>query len=250
METKTRAFSLGGYAYGEGDRLVIFYSPTLGKIKASAKGVRKSTSKLSLLTELFNECDIVLARRPGSDIYRLTTGVIVDSRPRLKERLASITALQVLSDVLRSCVPDGEPNPELYHLLGSALERIGLGRDHPEAALSAFLLHFLELGGYPLALETCAGCGREAALGGRLSALQGGWVCSTCDPSPAEGLKVSKEVLSLLRKLRKEGKGTLPAAVLPIAREAFRVCADYLRHTVEQDLATVDYYLRVTHTEV
>lgn len=245
METKARAFSLGGYAYGEGDRLILFYSLELGKIKASAKGVRKNLSKLSPLTELFNESDIILARRPGAEIYRLTQGRLLDSRPRLKERLASISSLQVLSDVMRSAVPEGEPNGELYQLLVSALDRIALSRDKPEAALTSFLLRFLDLGGYPLALEICAECGREAAGAGRLSVVRGGWVCGSCEPHPSEGLKVSKDVLQVLRKLRKEVSGSLPASSASAAREAFRVAADYLRHTVEQKLETVDYFLRV-----
>jgi len=248
METKTRAFSLGGYAYGEGDRLVLFYSRDLGKIKASAKGVRKNLSKLSPLTELFNESDVVLARRPGADIYRLAQGRLLDSRHHLKERLASISSLQVLSDILRSAVPDGEPNSELYESLLSVLDRIGLSRDKPEAALAAFILRFLDQGGYPLALESCAECGKETGGPGRLSVLRGGWVCGSCDPHPSEGLKVSKDVLLILRKLRKEGAGTLPASAAVSAREAFRVAAHYLRHTVEQKLETVDYFLRVTDT--
>jgi DNA repair protein RecO (recombination protein O) len=246
METKTRAFSLGGYAYGEGDRLVLFYSRELGKIKASAKGVRKSLSKLSPLIEIFNESEIILARRPGAEIYRLVQGRLADSRPRLKERLASISALQVLSDVMRSAVPDGEPNEDLYRLLLSALDRIGLSRDKPEAALTSFLLRFLDLGGYPLALETCAECGKETVGSGRLSVSRGGWVCTACDPHPAEGLKVTKDVLWILRKLRHEGTGTLPSAIAPSAREAFRVTADYLCRAVETELGTVDYFLRVT----
>lgn len=75
--------------------------------------------------------------------------------------------------------------------------------------------------------------------------VRGGWVCGSCDPHPSEGLKVSKDVLMILRKLRKEVSGSLPASSASTAREAFRVAADYLRHTVEQKLETVDYFLRV-----
>lgn len=247
-ETRTRVFSLGNYPYGEGDRVVVFYSRDLGKIKAAAKGVRKSTSKLVVLTELLNESDVVLAKRPGADLYRLAHGSLLDSRPALKERLASISALQVLADVLRSCVPDAEPDEGLYALLTETLERIGLGRDHPEAALARFFLRFLERGGYPASLASCAACGRSDAQVGRLSAMRGGWVCSSCDPNPSEGVKLSGEALGILRRLQVEGRGSLPAASAPDCREAFRAVALYLRHTLEQDLPTVDYYLRVTST--
>jgi DNA repair protein RecO (recombination protein O) len=249
METKVRAFSLGSYAFGEGDRLVVFYTREQGKLKASAKGVRKPASKLVVLTELFNESALTLARRPGAEIYRLVHGTLADSHPSLRERLASISALQVMADVMRSCVPDAEPQMELYDLLASTLSRVGAGRDHPEAALTAFLLRFLEMGGYPLALEFCAACGKSDGAGGRLSALRGGWVCASCDPSASEGLKVSREVLALLRRLRREGTGTLPGSAAASARDALRVVGDYLRHTVEHDLPTLEYYLRVTEID-
>jgi hypothetical protein len=49
--------------------------------------------------------------------------------------------------------------------------------------------------------------------------------------------------------LRKEVTGTLPASAAKAAREAFRVTAEYLKQTIEQDLPTVDYFLRVTENQ-
>jgi DNA repair protein RecO (recombination protein O) len=245
-EQKVHCVSLGGYAYGEGDRLIVLYTREMGKVKAAAKGVRKAPSKLSVFTELFSESEVLLTRRPGAEIYRLIQGRLIRSRRKLKERLASIAALQVLADVLRKALPDDEPQEELYDLLSSTLDRLEGAGDRPEAALSSFLLRFLDMGGYPLRMDACGLCGEKPKGAGRLSARRGGWICADCGAPVSEGPEVQANVLGLLRKLRGEGKGVLSASDAPRARAAFRAASAYLIVTLEDHLPSVDYFFRVT----
>jgi len=243
-ESKVSGFSLGGWSYGEGDHLTVFFTREAGKIRAAVKGSRSKPSKLRVLSELFNESELVLSRRAGSDIHRLTQGRLMDARLPLKANLASLSALQVLADILRSGLPDAEPQEELYEALTGTLGRIALHPGRPEAALTAFILRFLDLGGYPLRLGECALCGQDARGKGRLSALRGGWVCAECGAPPAEGPETEDAVRSLLEKLRGEKTGLLRrGADLPLS-DAFRAAALYLSHALETELPTVDFYLK------
>jgi DNA repair protein RecO (recombination protein O) len=246
VELKVRGFSLGGYAYGEGDRLVLFYTLERGRVKVSAPGARRTGSKFSAISELFNESELSLARRPNGEVFRLLQGRLLDARPALKSGLPSLASLQFLADILRQAIPDDEPQPELYAALLGVLDRMVPAGDHPEAALASFIVRFLLLGGYPLILEKCVQCGGGGVGGGRLSARRGGFVCAGCHAPAAEGPEIGGKPLDVLRFLQSEGTGRLPAASRIAAREAFRSVASYLLHILERDLPTLGYFLRVT----
>src|SRR5581483_3542398 len=55
---RTQAIILNRTDYGEADRIISFLTPDHGKLKAIAKGVRKSKSKLAGGIELFSVSDI------------------------------------------------------------------------------------------------------------------------------------------------------------------------------------------------
>lgn len=55
---RTQAIILSRTDYGEADRIITFLTPDHGKVKAIAKGVRKSKSKLAGGIELFSVSDI------------------------------------------------------------------------------------------------------------------------------------------------------------------------------------------------
>jgi DNA repair protein RecO (recombination protein O) len=55
---RTRAIILNRTDYGEADRIIAFLTPDHGKLKAIAKGVRKSRSKLAGGIEFFSVSDI------------------------------------------------------------------------------------------------------------------------------------------------------------------------------------------------
>ncbi|MGH7156648.1 MAG: DNA repair protein RecO [Candidatus Saccharimonadales bacterium] len=55
---RTKAIILNRTDYGEADRIISFLTPDHGKVKAIAKGVRKSQSKLAGGIELFSVSDI------------------------------------------------------------------------------------------------------------------------------------------------------------------------------------------------
>ena len=65
---RTEAIVLRRTEFGEADRIVTFYTPEYGKLKAMAKGVRKPRSKLSGLVELFTHSTLLLSRGHNLDI--------------------------------------------------------------------------------------------------------------------------------------------------------------------------------------
>ena len=249
---QVRGFVLNSFSYSESDKIVQLYTLQLGRVKAIAKGVRKPKSKLSSAIELFTESGFALHKKPSADLYLLSQAKILNGYSGLKKDFKTISALQVLADLLIQSLHDTEPHPEIYSLLRETLSALGEKPGNGELFLPAFALKFLDLLGHPIELEACAECGsslqRKKAF---LIPHRGGALCESCCPSGPSRLRVTPAGLEVLKKLR-----SLPMEKIHIlklrsgfVREIFLTALEYAERTIERKLKTVDYYLKVLPEE-
>src|SRR4051794_2300432 len=82
---KTEAVVLDRKDFGEADRLLTLYTPGMGKVRALAKGSRRTTSRLSGHIELFTHTYLFLATGRNLDI--VTQSQLIHSHERLREDL-------------------------------------------------------------------------------------------------------------------------------------------------------------------
>ncbi|MFI5266557.1 MAG: DNA repair protein RecO, partial [Chloroflexota bacterium] len=82
---KTEAIVLDRKDFGEADRLLTLYTPGMGKVRAIAKGARRTTSRLSGHLELFTHTSLVLVAGRNLDI--VTQSQLIHSHERLREDL-------------------------------------------------------------------------------------------------------------------------------------------------------------------
>lgn len=249
MELKTRGFALSARPLAESDRLITLFTLHAGLVRASVRGVRKAGSKLAPALELMTESDLVLNRRAGGDLFRLTQAKVISSRAALKEDLASISALQVLADVVGQAVPAGEAHPEVYALVLEVLAEFpkAKGSAEREMLLAAFVLHLLEGLGYPLELSRCAECGH--ALTRSPAALvphRGGALCAECAPGnhPLKLAAAPRAVAEKLKQWPIERALVLKAGP-SVSRTVFKAALEYLEQTLEHPLKSYPYYLQV-----
>lgn len=234
-------------SYAEADKIVQLYTLQLGRIKAIVKGVRKPKSKLSSAVDLFTESVFSLHKKPSADLYVLSQAKVLDSHGELKKDLGTITALQVLADLLIQTLHDIEPHPEVYELARSTLAVLK-GKSGPELTLAAFGVKFLDLMGYPLELENCVECG--TSLQRRKATLiphRGGALCEDCCPSGPVRLKVAPAELEILKKLRSLSLDKIHVIKMKPAflRGLFLTALEYFERTIEKKLKSIEYYLKV-----
>ncbi len=244
-----RGFVLESRNFAEADKIVQLYTLSLGRIKAIVKGVRKPKSKLSSAIDLFTESSFSLHKKPSADLYVLSQAKVLNSYSELKKDFKTITALQVLADILVQSLHDTEPHPEVYSLLRETLSAMNRDNSGLESLLASFGLKFLDLLGYPLELTACVEC--ETPLLRKKAYLiphRGGALCEDCCPTGPSRLKVSPVELEVLKKL-----WTLPMEKVHIlkmkpafSRGILLTVLEYLERTVERKLKTVEYYLSVS----
>ncbi|MDR1212658.1 MAG: DNA repair protein RecO [Propionibacteriaceae bacterium] len=170
---------------GEADRIVTILTRQHGKIRAVAKGVRRTSSRFGARLEPFSQCDLLIVEGRNLDIVSQAVSRRLLGRAWLDD-YARYTAAEVMVETADRLVgEERQPALRQYLLLVGALRVLGHGTtDGPRPAtmiLDSYLLRALATAGYAPALEACANCGASAGLD-FFSAQSGGLVCRRCRP--------------------------------------------------------------------
>ena len=121
MIYNTHAIVIKKSDFRDYDRLLTLYTRDFGKIKAIARGVRKSRAKLVSLSELFVLSDVRIFLRAASGTGRIIGGVILDSNSLIRYNIKSFYKASYISEVLDAMTPDRQPNIEKFILLRDTL---------------------------------------------------------------------------------------------------------------------------------
>lgn len=221
---KDEAIVLRSIKLGEADRILTLYCHEHGKVRAVAKGVRKTKSRFGGRLESFNRVGVMLYKGRG-DLDTITGVDVLEALPGLRRDYMALAAAGAMAEVVEKISPDREPSHPTYSLLTSALQAIA--RDGAGSVVPAFVLKLLSLSGYHPRLRACAGCGRTGELGGFSSSF-GGAVCETCWHLDQEAVGMSGGRIDLMARLLTEDFG-LPAPDVEIdaLTDALKVYAEF-----------------------
>ncbi len=196
----TKAFVLRKMDLKEADELVTLLSLDNGKIKAIAKGIKKSRSRNVGNLELLNLVEIYLI--PGKQFEIVTQVKVIESFQELKADLEQITVLYYLTELIDKLVGENESVPEIFTLLEDFLNWF---KDNPQSALKDFYQRVLELKliqilGFAPEVYACVKCRKK--LGEKeqkqFNLSLGGILCERCGET-REGIPVSNEAIKILR---------------------------------------------------
>lgn len=221
---------------GEADRIITLLSRRYGKIRAVAKGVRRTTSRFGARVEPFCHVDVQLYTGRTLDVITQVQtldafGVhIVDDYQRYT------SACAVLETVDRLAAEEGEPVLRLYLLTVGALRALS-GRERDSSlVLDAFLLRAMSFAGWAPALEECARCG-VAGPHGAFNVAAGGAVCASC--CPAGAVRPASQTLPLLDALLQGDWAGADASTPPVRREGSGLVAAHLQWHMERQLRSL-----------
>jgi DNA repair protein RecO (recombination protein O) len=197
---------------GEADRIITVLGRTTGRIRAVAKGVRRTKSRFGARLEPFTHVDLML--HPGrsldvitqAEVIRPYGALLAGDYPRYTVGVAMLETAERFTPV------EKEPALRQLLLLIGGLRSLGEDEHDPRLVLDAFMLRSLAVAGYAPALQECARCGASASRPGapdpqpspsasrpaapnppsppgfRLPAFAipaGGMVCASCRPPGA-----------------------------------------------------------------
>jgi DNA repair protein RecO (recombination protein O) len=232
----TEAVVLRRMDLGEADRLLTLFTPTEGKLRAIAKGVRRPGSRKAGHLEPFARSRLILAR--GRELDIITQAEAVDQFPRLSsdlERLAVAAHLVELMD--RFTVQEGGAEA-LYDLLVNALRNLDSGDDL--ATLTRYYeLRLLDHVGFRPEFFHCVECHQGIQPQDQyFSNALGGVLCPNCGRRQENAVKVSVAALKVLRHFQRSDYQVANAAQIRTAvqSEVEALMESYLTHLLERRL--------------
>src|SRR5262249_14350401 len=121
----TEAFVLRTYSLAEADKICIFLSKELGKVRGVAHGARKMKSRFGSSLEPFTQVALTYYQKEGRELISISTCDILRSHFHQGARdVQTATAFSYMSELLIEFLPEHDPNEKFYRLVAAALEAI------------------------------------------------------------------------------------------------------------------------------
>jgi DNA repair protein RecO (recombination protein O) len=226
---------------GEADRIITLLTRRFGRVRAVAKGVRRTTSKFGARLEPFGHIDVQCSE--GSS---LDTVMQVEGRDLFGRRFLSdyprYTAASAIAETAERLTPvEREPALRLYLLTLGAMRALSEGVRASTLVLDAYLLRAMAQSGWAPALRTCAVCGEAPSDGSvshrAFSVPAGGVVCPNCRPPGAS--HPAPATIELMDALLEGEWTTADAADVAFRRECSGLVAAHLQWHLERALRSL-----------
>jgi len=216
---------------GEADRIVSLVTKGRGKVRAVAKGVRRTNSKFGGRLEPLSH--VALQCWQGRELDTVTEVSVIDGFRAVREDLSRVAKAFTLLEVVDQLAQERHANERLYEMLVRALGALE-GRDSA-MLVPAFFLKALALEGSAPVVDCCASCGSEEDLVA-FDMLEGGALCRSC----RRGRAVSPGALETVRRVLGGGL----AAVLseppgPDADEVAQLATEAMEAHLDRRLRSV-----------
>jgi DNA repair protein RecO (recombination protein O) len=174
---KAQGIVLRAMKLGEADRIVTFFTQSHGRVRAVAKGIRKSKSRFGGRLDAFTHVDLMLYKSRG-DLDIVTSAEIIGRPKRLRADYPSFCAASAMADAVDRTTPERDRNARTFLLLRSGLQALEEGATDPALLAYAFLAKLSSMAGLHPTLTACVDCGGPDRS--NFSHGRGGVVCSSC----------------------------------------------------------------------
>lgn len=233
---ESEAIVLQSYPIGEGDRLVSFFSRSMGRVRGVAAGARRPKSRFGSTLERLSHVRIWFFERETRDLVRINQCELMESFLDAFRDYASSVALALLCEITETVLPDREPSDAAFRLLLLSAQTIKRTAK-VDLALAYFSIWMMRLGGWLPALDHCGRCGKElGAAAAFVSPGQAGVLCADCKlpgmrALPATAIAAGRRMLA--GRLEQLATESWAASAL---RDLNNYLLDLIEHHIERKL--------------
>jgi len=180
------------YKLGEADRIIVLLTPGHGKVRAVAKGVRRTKSRIGGRLEPLSNVELLMYE--GRELDTVSQAEVIEPWRPLHEDLSRLAQGLAMAEAAEQVAQEREPSAPLYQMLVGALRTL-VERPGP-LVVASFYWKLLSLDGAGPMLDACVRCG-EGPPASELVAFdigEGGALCRGC----RRGNAVSPAALELI----------------------------------------------------
>ncbi len=224
---------------GEADRIVTMLTRQHGKVRAVARGVRRTASKFGARLEPFMVADVQFYE--GRTLDTITQAVTLGSYgAEITSDYASYTAASAMVETADK-LTEQEPSLQQYLLLVGALRSLSRGEHGVSLTLDSYLLRALSMAGWAPSFHDCAVTG-EAGPHSAFVVQLGGVVSDSVAPPGTPRLDAA--TLGLLSALLTGDWATADGTDPGTRSRASGIVAAYTQWHLERGLRSLEHVER------
>jgi DNA repair protein RecO (recombination protein O) len=232
---RDEAIVLRTHSLGEADRIVTLLTRERGKVRAVAKGVRRTRSRFGARLEPFMMTDVQLYE--GRNLDTVTQAeTIAPYGERLVADYPRYTAGAAMLETADRLTEEHEPAVQQFLLLAGGLRTLAEGSHEPSLVLDAYLLRSLAVAGWAPSFVDCSRCGAPGPHRA-FAVASGGAVCPVC--RPAGSVAPAPATLALLAALLAGDWEVADGSDLRNRREGSGLVAAYLQWHLERGVRSL-----------
>ena len=252
---KTQAIVIRTLPLQEFHKIITFYTPDFGKIKAVAYGVKSPKSRLGGSLELLNHGTLLFQHRENRELQNITDFNLIDGFDAIRSDFTRITYACYFAELVDSIASEGVASPEIFNLLYTTYQFLVHIDDVPLLA-RGFEIKFLDCAGYGPELSRCVHCGSavtEASpvetdapinrLRIAFSVRYGGVLCGNCENRDGAAFTIapgSCELLKMLRKSEGQRFNRIHASTRN-HKELKRLLGSFIEYHIERNLKSLKF---------
>ncbi|MBT1174779.1 DNA repair protein RecO [Bifidobacterium sp. LC6] len=218
---------------GEADRIITILTRGHGKIRAVAKGVRRTKSRFGARLEPFMRVDLLIAEGRTLDTVSQAESVAAYGASIAADYEAYEAANIIVETIDKLASSEHECVPAQYRLLIGALNALAKHAHTPRAISGSYVMRAMALAGWTPRLAACVVCGKtECAY---LSVASGGVMCEADHTSDAR--RISPQAARQLQALIQGDWTVLDAA--PLQRVTEELVEDWAEYYLERPIRSL-----------
>jgi DNA repair protein RecO (recombination protein O) len=238
---RDEAVVLRTHPLGEADRIITLLTKERGRVRAVAKGVRRTKSRFGARLEPFMVVDVQCYE--GRNLDTVTQAESLATYGQTIARDYTVyTAATVMVETAERLTEEHEPSTQQYLLLVGALRSLGGGEHDPGLVLDAYLLRSLAVAGWAPSFHDCAKCGGPGPHSA-FNIAAGGAVCPVCRPPGSAA--PAPETLRLLASLLSGDWALADASGLRARREGSGLVTAFLQWHLERGVRSLRHVERL-----
>lgn len=236
---RDEAVVLRTHKLGEADRIVTMLTRQHGKVRAVAKGVRRTASKFGARLEPFMVADVQLYEGRSLDI--ITQAESLGSYGALiTADYPSYTAASAMVETADK-LSEAESSLQQYLLLVGALRSLSRKEHGASLTLDSYLLRALSMAGWAPSFHDCSRCGAVGEHSAVVVQL-GGVVCDGCAPPGSP--RLDRATITLLSALLTGDWEHVETTAERTRAQATGIVAAYTQWHLERGLRSLEHVSR------
>jgi DNA repair protein RecO (recombination protein O) len=246
--------------YSETSQVLVMLARANGLVRLLAKGSKRAKSKSGGTIDYFAEGQCTFTGTHKQGLGTLIEFVESVTHTPLRDDLGRLNVGLYMLELCLNVLAEGDPHPEIFDLLHSALARLEQPDAMPSAVLAYFQWRLARRIGLLGDMDRCVSCGTPVGWDKErsdeshrtatnvpasvyFSSSAGGLLCRNCQGSATEKRAVSPAVLAGLAALAAAEAGQRPKLPEPAARAVNALLAYHIQYQIAKPLKMVGHVI-------